>query len=204
MTVTIEQIRAFFSTYRPKEQRAPHLKRAAILIPFFEKKSALHVLLTKRTESVEHHKGQISFPGGAMDDHDADSVTTALRETEEEIGLKKSVVEVLGVFDDYTTPSGYRITPVVGFVASVPALQPSTDEVAEIFEVPLSFFLDKKNERVVPIMRNGKWRDVYFYNYGPYKVWGVTAAILRSFLNALKLSSSSSFPPEGGAKDPTR
>lgn len=185
MTVTIEQIRAFFSTYRPKEQRAPHLKRAAVLMPVFHKNNALHVLLTKRTESVEHHKGQISFPGGVVNERDADSVTTALRETEEEIGLARNAVDVLGVFDDYSTPSGYSITPVVGFVASLPRLAPSSHEVAEIFDVPLSFFLDERNERIVPVMRERKWRDVYFYNYGQYEVWGVTAAILRSFLTAL-------------------
>ncbi len=185
MTVTIEQIRRFLKTYQPREKRASHLKRAAILMPFFEKKSALHVLLTKRTESVEHHKGQISFPGGAVDREDADSVVTALRETEEEIGLTRSSVDVLGVFDDYNTPSGYSITPVAGFIATLPLLAPSSHEVAEIFDVPVSFFLDKMNERIVPVMREGKWRDVYFYNYGQYEVWGVTAAILRSFFTTL-------------------
>jgi 8-oxo-dGTP pyrophosphatase MutT (NUDIX family) len=161
------------------------LKRAAVLLPLFHKNEVLHLLFTRRTETVEHHKGQISFPGGAVDEQDTDRAMTALRESEEEIGLHRSEVEVLGVLDDYSTPSGYAITPVVGYLPSIPILMPSSHEVAEIFDVPLEFFLDRKNERAIPVKRNGKWREVYFYNYGQYEIWGVTAAILRSFLSAL-------------------
>ncbi len=185
MTINLEQIRKFLSTYNPQETRASHLKRAAVLIPFFLKDGALHVLLTRRTESVEHHKGQISFPGGAVDADDRDTIATALRETEEEIGLEKSRVEILGVFDDVTVPTGYRITPVVGYVSSLPNLTPRAEEVAEIFEVPVSFFLDEKNLRIVQMERNGKIRDVYFYNYGRHEIWGATARIIHSFLSVL-------------------
>ena len=190
MTATLEQIRTFLSNYRGRVAGGVALKRAAVLIPLFTKNGRLHLLLTKRTERVEHHKGQISFPGGAVDEEDADTRATALRESEEEIGLSRASVEVLGVFDEYETPSGYQITPVVGYLASVPALTPSSHEVAEIFDVPLDFFLDRNNERTIPVKRNGKWRDVYFYNYGKYEIWGVTAAILRSFLAALTGSGS--------------
>ncbi len=161
-----------------------------MLLPLFHKKDTLHLLFTMRTETVEHHKGQISFPGGAVDEGDTDSATTALRESEEEISLHRSEVEVLGVLDDYNTPSGYAITPVVGYLRAIPTLTPSSHEVAEIFDVPLDFFLDRANERMIPVKRNGKWREVYFYNYGRYEIWGVTAAILRSFLSALVDSES--------------
>ena len=185
MSVTREHIRQFLSLYKPKASDKPGLTRAAVLIPLFLKNGALHVLFTRRTESVEHHKGQISFPGGAADPGDADAIATALRETEEEIGLARASVEVLGVLDDYATPSGYSITPVVGFVQTIPHFTPSSHEVAEVFDVPLDFFLDKNNERTVNVIRMKKMREVYFYNYGEYEIWGVTAAILRAFLGAI-------------------
>ncbi len=190
MTISLEQIRSALFSYQPHEADLSGYKRAAVLLPLFLKNGELHVLLTKRTESVEHHKGQISFPGGAVDDEDADVVSAALREAEEEIGLPCRSVEILGVLDHYATPSRYSIAPVVGFLRLLPTLAPSSHEVAEIFDVPLSFFLDKHNERIVPVKREGQWRDVYFYNYGEYEIWGVTAAIVRSFLQAVNLSGT--------------
>lgn len=186
MTITREQIRAILAHYPRRPSEDASLRRAAVLIPLFLKNGALHLLLTRRTESVEHHKGQISFPGGAADEQDANSIATALREAEEELGLPRSAVEVLGVLDDYATPSRYSITPVVGFLAAVPTFTPSSHEVAEVFDVPLSFFSDARNERTIPLKRGGRWREVYFYNYGQYEVWGVTAGIIRSFLHALR------------------
>jgi 8-oxo-dGTP pyrophosphatase MutT (NUDIX family) len=161
------------------------LKPAAVLVPFFLKNATLHVLLTKRTDSVEHHKGQISFPGGAVDREDRDTVDAALREAEEEIGLQRSQVDILGAFDDFWTPSGYSITPVVAMLRSVDGLRPNDHEVAAIFDAPVEFFLDKKNERVKKVERDGTVHDVYYYNYGEYEIWGATAAMLRSFLTAL-------------------
>lgn len=185
MTVLLDRIRAALSSFQPQKAHPPDYKRAAVLIPLFLKNGELHILLTRRTTSVEHHKGQISFPGGAIDREDADAISAALREAEEEIGLPRESVEVLGVLDLYATPSRYSITPVVGFLHSLPTLAPSSHEVAEIFDVPLSFFLDKLNERIIPVKREGQWRDVYFYNYGDYEIWGVTAAIIRSFLQTI-------------------
>ena len=188
LIVTLEHIRQFLTQHTPRELYAPGFTRAAVLIPLFLKNGALHVLFTRRTESVEHHKGQISFPGGAADPGDAAAIATALRETEEEIGLARASVEVLGVLDDYATPSGYSITPVAGFVQTIPHFTPSSHEVAEVFDVPLDFFLDKNNERIVNVIRMKKMREVYFYNYGEYEIWGVTAAILRAFLETMKAS----------------
>jgi 8-oxo-dGTP pyrophosphatase MutT (NUDIX family) len=155
---------------------------------FYSRNAELCVLLTKRTEDVEHHKGQISFPGGSHDVVDSDLVVTALRESEEEIGLPRGVVRVLGIFDEYETPSGFAITPVVAFAEALPPLTLQVAEVAEILEVPLSLFMDKRNERVEQRVPFGVPVDVYFYRFGEHEIWGATAAILRSFLLSLQQS----------------
>lgn len=152
----------------------------------FPRNGELHFLLTKRTEDVEHHKGQISFPGGSQDSDDADIIVTALRETEEEIGLSRKSIEVLGMFDEYETPSGFAITTVVGYASHLPTLIPNKDEVAEILEIPVEFFLNGANERVKQMEKFGRMYTVYFYNYGSYEVWGATAGMIRAFLQALK------------------
>jgi len=186
MIVTVDQIRKFLNGYQRRELGKPGLKKAAVLILFYPKGNDLYVLLTKRTEDVEHHKGQISFPGGSCDDQDDHIVATALRESDEEIGLPAGTVEVLGIFNEYETPSGFAITPVVAYAGCLPPLKANEMEVAEILEVPVSVFLDKGNERVEKIVRLGKIIDVYFYRFGKYEIWGATAAILRAFLGSLK------------------
>jgi 8-oxo-dGTP pyrophosphatase MutT (NUDIX family) len=188
MTITPGQITSFFNTFQRREIHKPHLKRAAVLMVFYPKNGDLHILLTKRTEDVEHHKGQISFPGGSQDDGDNDLVVTALRESEEEIGLPRESVRILGTYHDYETPSGFAVTPVVAFADSLPDLTPHEMEVAEILEVPLSLFLDKRNERVEQRSPFGIPLNVYFYRFGEHEIWGATAAILRSFLLSLRQS----------------
>ncbi len=183
---TIEPIAAFVRSYRRQEIHESSLTPAAVLIPLFEYEASLHVLLTKRTETVEHHKGQISFPGGARDESDPSIIATALREAEEEIGLPAASVEVLGAIDDFATPSGFVITPVVGFIPHLPDLRPHASEVAEILFVPLSVFLDPENERTIVRERNGVLHRVYLYPFGPHEIWGATAAIIREFLLALR------------------
>ncbi len=173
------------------------LLRAAVLLPFIQKDKKLSLLFTKRTSDVEHHKGQISFPGGVVDALDPDIISTALRESEEEIGLDRKSVEILGVFDDFATPTGYIITPIVGYVAQLPELKINQIEVEEVFDAPVDFFLDNRNERVTPMERDGKVWDVYFYTYqNRYEIWGATAYILRSllhkFLRSSQYSSSAS------------
>ena len=188
MTITVEHIASFLRGFRRKELEKLHLKKAAVLMLFYSKNGELYVLLTKRTEDVEHHKGQISFPGGSHDDVDSDLLVTALREGEEEIGLPREVVRVLGMFDDYETPSGFAITPVVASAEALPPLTPHAPEVAEILEVPLSLFMDKRNEGVEQRVPFGVPADVYFYRFGEHEIWGATAAILRSFLLSLRQS----------------
>jgi len=185
MTISVEQIRKFLEGHRRRELEKSHLKKAAVLILFYPKGEELFVLLTKRTEDVEHHKGQVSFPGGSQDEDDVNLVATALRESEEEIGLPQDAVQVFGMFDEYETPSGFAITPVVAYAHSLPPLKHNAIEVAEILEVPVSLFLDKRNERVEKRVRLGTPLDVYFYRFSDYEIWGATAAILRAFLQSL-------------------
>ncbi len=188
--MTIDAIRNFLRSYTPKTMNDAALTRAGVLMPFVATGNGLSLLLTKRTDRVEHHKGQISFPGGAVDDEDVDIVATALRETTEETGLTASAVEVLGMFDDFWTPTGFIITPVIGYVKSIPALHPSPEEVEAVLQIPLSFFLDPTNERTVKMERNGTIYDVYFFRYDEHEVWGATAAMVRSFLRMVLSSQS--------------
>jgi len=161
--------------------------RAAVLVPLFLENGSIHLLLTKRTDLVETHKGQVSFPGGMVDATDTDVVHTALREAEEEIGLPRSSVEPLGLLDDLATPTGFVITPVVGFIHTPPPLVANTDEVAEIFHVPLDFFVDQNAGRTERREFKGKSYDVWFYTYGHHLIWGATAMIIRSLLKRLSL-----------------
>jgi 8-oxo-dGTP pyrophosphatase MutT (NUDIX family) len=181
----VEHIRSFFSSFYREEAKNEALTRAGVLVPLFVKNGKLSVILTQRTEDVEHHKGQVSFPGGAMDKEDPSIVDTALRETWEEIGLPRDSVEVLGLLNDFCTPSGFCITPVVGLLPPNPSYVLNKTEVAEVFDVPLSFFLDPRNERTEKHIRFDKMINVYFYNYGTYEIWGATAEMLRNFLLAL-------------------
>ncbi|MBF8295291.1 MAG: hypothetical protein HW389_1836 [Bacteroidetes bacterium] len=190
MTITVEQIRTFLEGHQRRELEKLHLKKAAVLMLFYPKGEDLFVLLTKRTEDVEHHKGQVSFPGGSQDEDDVNLVATALRESEEEIGLPQDAVQVFGMFDDYETPSGFAITPVVAYAHRLPPLKHSATEVEEILEVPAALFLDKRNERVEKRVRLGIVLDVYFYRFGDYEIWGATAAILRGFLHSLRAAHS--------------
>jgi 8-oxo-dGTP pyrophosphatase MutT (NUDIX family) len=185
MQITIGSIRKYFHSFRRTIHRNPDLVPSAVLILLFKKEGKLHVVLTKRTEDVKHHKGQISFPGGAVDKTDETVVDTALRETEEEVGLTRNMVEIIGVLSDFCTPSGFCITPIVGFMSTRPVFILNKSEVSEIFDVPLSFFLDPCNERTERRERFGKMMNLYFYRYGKYEIWGATAEILRTFLSAL-------------------
>lgn len=156
--------------------------RAAVLIPLFEKNGEAHVLLTLRTNTVASHKGQISFPGGGSEDGDVDIRQTALRETYEEVGIDPAEIEILGELDDVWAISNHVVTPVVGIIPYPYDYKVSAEEIEEIIEAPLSFFIDTRNCRLETRPYRGKEVRVYFYQYGRHNVWGLTAMILREFL----------------------
>jgi len=166
-------------------------KRASVLIALVQREQGLNVLFTRRTENLSQHAGQISFPGGRQELSDVSSIETALRETEEEIGLDRSLVEILGTLPDYLTITGYRVTLVVGAVQQLPWLHSDPDEVAEVFEVPLSFLMDghvhQRRRIVVPDEENQQiHRTFYAMPYQDYFIWGATAGMLRNLFHFLR------------------
>lgn len=160
---------------------------AAVLVPLIIERGTFQFLLTKRTDLVETHKGQVSFPGGMVDASDTDIIQTALREAQEEIGLPSAAVEPLGLLDDMATPTGFIITPVVGIIHSLPPLIPNSDEVAEVFCVPLEFFAAPDAGRSERREVGGTCYDIWFYDFGERLIWGATAMITRSLLKKLGL-----------------
>jgi 8-oxo-dGTP pyrophosphatase MutT (NUDIX family) len=166
----------------------PRMTAASVLIPLVLRPEGLTMLLTQRTAHLTDHAGQISFPGGRAEDYDASPVDTALRETEEEIGLDRKHVEILGALPDYVTGTGYRVTPVVGLVLPPFALQPDENEVAEIFEVPLAFLMDAANHRRLSfeLPEGAGRRSFYAMPYERFFIWGATAGMLRNLFHFLR------------------
>jgi 8-oxo-dGTP pyrophosphatase MutT (NUDIX family) len=156
--------------------------RAGVLVPLIMGEEGPLLLFTRRTDHVETHKGQISFPGGMADTGDADIVRTALREADEELGVSAKLVDVKGILDDLAVPSGFIITPVVGILAALPSLTPNPQEVAEAFTVPLAFFCSPANGRSEVRDFRGERREVWFYEAGKHTIWGATAMIVRSLI----------------------
>jgi len=159
---------------------------SAVLVPMLYKDGEWHVLVTQRTEGVEHHKGQISFPGGACEVGDQDKLATALRETSEEIGLPPESVEVLGMLNDLRTVTGFVITPVVGIIPYPFAYQLNRREVADVIEVPLSFLADPAHLRTEQREWQGQVRKVLVWDYGSHLIWGATAQILKNLLDLVE------------------
>lgn len=159
------------------EPSAP-LTPAAVLVPVIDHAKGMTVLFTRRTEHLLHHGGQISFPGGHIEKDDGGAEQTALRETEEEVGLDRRRVEIIGRLDNYTTGTGFRITPVVGVIEPPLDLDPDPYEVAEVFEVPMDFFLEPANHQRHNRVFKGRRREYYAIPYGGYYIWGATAGML--------------------------
>lgn len=157
---------------------AGNFRAAAVLIPIVHHEGRYAVVLTQRTEHLSSHPGQVSFPGGRTDEGDQSSVHTALRESEEEIGLPPHAVTVLGALGQLLMPSGYCVTPIVGLVADDTPLTPSPREVAHIFHVPLQLALNVSSFERVRVEMEGDAREFLEMHYDGYRIWGATAAIL--------------------------
>lgn len=158
---------------------------AAVLVALINRATGITVVLTQRTAHLNDHAGQISFPGGRVEDDDLDRVHTALREAEEETGLDRSTVHVIGSLPDYDIPTGFRVTPIVGWIEPPVAFDPDPFEVAEVFEVPLSHFLDPANHLRRSDEVQGRRRNYYAMPYGHRNIWGATAGMLFSLYRAL-------------------
>jgi len=163
---------------------------ASVLVPIVAREDELTLLLTRRTERLRHHSGQVAFPGGREEPGDPSPEATALRETREEIGLDARHVELIGRLDEYRTGTGFRITPVVGIVRPPFLLRADANEVDEIFEVPLSFIFDPANHEQKS-RRIGE-RSVAFYEigYSGHLIWGATAGMLVRFYRRLLASGA--------------
>jgi 8-oxo-dGTP pyrophosphatase MutT (NUDIX family) len=170
-----------------KREAAGKVTRAAVLIPLLLKGDGLSVLLTQRTDHLHDHAGQISFPGGRMDPSDFDPNHTALRESEEEIGLNPQGVEIIGHLPQYLTVSGYSVTPVVGLVKPQAEYALDTFEVADVFEVPLHFLMDPANHQVRVWESDQGSRRFYSMPYENRFIWGATAGMLRNLYHLLKV-----------------
>jgi 8-oxo-dGTP pyrophosphatase MutT (NUDIX family) len=158
---------------------------AAVMVPIVCRGSELHLMLTQRTAHLADHAGQISFPGGRVEPEDRDREETALREMEEEVGLPRSRVAVLGRLPGYEIPSGFRITPIVGWIEPPFELKPDPFEVAAVFEAPLAHFLDPDRYLRREYHFRGRHRHYLAIPYEGRYIWGATAAMLHSFARLL-------------------
>ena len=165
-------------------ERVPEdgLKPAAVMVLLYRKEDDYCVLLNKRSEGVEYHKGEISFPGGARDPEDAGHLETALRETEEEMGISRADVNVLGEMDEVATRSRFRVRVFAGTIEYPYDFKPSADEIAEVVEFPITALKDPGNRRVETHWQQGKAINTYSYAYGEHLVFGATAKILQQFV----------------------
>lgn len=161
------------------------LRDAAVLIPVVDRREGASVILTKRTEKLRSHSGQVAFPGGRIDPTDPTPEYAALRETEEEIGIAPSYIEVVGRMPDYVSGSGFRIAPILSVVRPDFRLSINPDEVDDAFEVPLAFLMDPRNH--TRDSRIWQERERYFYTmpFGERHIWGVTAGIIRTLYERL-------------------
>jgi 8-oxo-dGTP pyrophosphatase MutT (NUDIX family) len=169
--------------------RLGKLRPAAVLVPIVQRPEGLTVLLTQRTAHLSNHAGQISFPGGSAEPGDASLIETALRESEEEIGLSRHKIEIIGVLPDHATASSYLVTPVVGLVTPPFELVADPGEVAEIFEVPLAFLMDGMNHQRMSfeLPEGAGRRSFYAMPYERFFIWGATAGMLRNLFHLLRV-----------------
>lgn len=168
-----------------RELSEKHLREAAVLVPVVDDGPEARVILTRRTASLRRHSGQVAFPGGAIDPEDGSPDIAAMREAEEEIGLDRRFVSVVGHLPVYLTTTGFRIRPVLSVVKPGFSLAANPAEVDEVFEVPLSFLMNPANHRRESRVWEGRERHYFVMPYDDHHIWGVTAGIIRTLYERL-------------------
>ncbi len=181
----IQELRAQLSTPAPTRLKPSEARQAAILVPLYVEAGQLWTVLTKRSNQVPHHRGQIAFPGGARETGE-DAWTTALRETEEELGLPSQRILKIGQLDEAWTPSGFHIIPCVGAVPYPLELDPHEGEIAETFSVPLLEFANPRLVEDREVTINGRERTLRIYHVGKRQIWGLTARVLQNLMDRLQ------------------
>lgn len=181
---------------RHSERPQPAKTPAAVLIALVERAQGLQLILTQRAAHLKAHAGQISFPGGRMEDNDANAAAAALREAQEEIGLAPEKVEVLGGLRNYDTVTGFRVYPIVGWIAEPTSYVIDPSEVDEVFEVPLDFIIDNANHRQEYRMRGNEKRYFFAIPFEQRYIWGATAGMLVGFARLLHTDFSKNHQPE--------
>lgn len=165
------------------------IRAASVLVPVVARADGPAILLTRRTDHLTLHAGQVSFPGGRAEPCDADAIATALRETNEEVGIDSRLVRPFGYLDSLETISGYCVTPVVAWLDADYRAQPDPREVAEIFEVPLAFFLAPENLRRLRVEYRGRPREVLEFAWPGPRIWGATAAMLLNLVRRMEATA---------------
>lgn len=184
-----ERVQQALNDYTPRHLDHPEAASAAVLLLITDRDGEPHVVFTERTNDVEHHKGQMSFPGGAADDCDDSLAATALRETYEEIGVLPEHVRVVGRLDEMLTISNFRVTPFVGLVDGQSFDYPfvlNEHEVATVVQVPLSFLLEEQNMELEVRQHQGREVLVPAFSYNGHRIWGATARMLHQFIELLR------------------
>ena len=168
--------------FRERRELPPGPVPAAVLVPLYIKNGELYLLFTKRSEELNHHAGEISFPGGVCnpEEHPRE---TALRETWEEIGIDPAQIEIIGPLDDVYSIHHYKVSPYIGFISGIPELTLNRSEIDRIIEVPVSHLLDPSCFRIEEWGWQGRNYPVYFYSFGGDEIWGMTAEIVMNFLD---------------------
>jgi len=180
-----EYIRGRLAELTPRRLVDGYARQAAVLMPFFEQDGELRLLLTRRTDEVETHKGQISFPGGMREEGET-LERTAIRETFEEIGISQDRMEILGKFHDYLSITNVRVTPFAAMLRQPFKITPQAHEVAEVLRIPISLFLDPERLFIKKdFIIEGKIAGDYSWFYGTHRIWGLTALIIHDFFEAL-------------------
>jgi len=183
---TVARVESRLAARTPLEEPCPEgVRRAAVLMLLRDGPEGLEVLLTRRSQDVSDHKGQVSLPGGAIEPDDADSATAALREANEEVGLAPSRVRLIGRLDDYLTITSFHIVPWAAAIDDFDGLDARTGEISEVFRFPLAYLADDRHVLRMPWKRRGNVEDVLFVPYGDQLLWGVTARILYRLLEIL-------------------